>query len=233
MPIPDEKARAWTRPEDYWPPRRVRRSGRPRSARLLPSAVEESAGESRPFLDVVPYAVLLLGLAVLAIAIMALAWPGRTVPQKEPEPVPVEVGTAPKGWMERGYNVAYRRDLAGTRDRHAVLGQVRTVRTGRDRHVDTVVHQQQRAPAQDRPQRDRQVVQVAAREVLLTQLHHVRAAVHRQRRDLLERTSAQSRTVGDQHEARLRPALHAGGRGHRCYPRAGAGTPSVGLLAEA
>ncbi|GAA3997291.1 hypothetical protein [Sphingomonas humi] len=101
MPIPDEKARAWTRPEDYWPPRRSRRTARQRSARLVPAVAEDTACETRPFLDIVPYAVLLMSLAVLAVAIIALAWPGRTVPQKEVEPAATEVGNAPKGWINQ------------------------------------------------------------------------------------------------------------------------------------
>lgn len=101
MPIPDEKARAWTRPEDYWPPRRLRRSGKTSIGRFRPPA--ESEKDTRPLLDIIPYAALMLGLAVMAIAIIALAWPGRTTRQVPAKPVPVEVevGTAPKGWIDR------------------------------------------------------------------------------------------------------------------------------------
>jgi hypothetical protein len=101
MPIPDEKARAWTRPEDYWPPRRSRRSGKASFNRFAPPAGSGPEREARPLLDIIPYAALMLGLAVLAIAIMALAWPGRTIRQAPTEAVPAEVGTAPKGWMDR------------------------------------------------------------------------------------------------------------------------------------
>lgn len=99
MPIPDEKARAWTRPEDYWPPRRLRRSGRSASRRFVPMPEEEKEPESRPLLDLLPYAALMLGLAVLAAAIIAMAWPGRPTPQTAARPEPVEVGLAPKGWI--------------------------------------------------------------------------------------------------------------------------------------
>ena len=102
MTIPDEKARVWTRPEDYWPPRRSRRSGRSSYRSFQPAAAnDDEATEPRPLLDIVPYVALMLGLAVLAVAIIALAWPGRTVPQPAPtrEPVEVEIGTAPKGWI--------------------------------------------------------------------------------------------------------------------------------------
>jgi hypothetical protein len=101
MPIPDEKARAWTRPEDYWPPRRPRRSGKTTITRFRPPS--EPAAEPRPLLEIIPYAALMLGLAVMAVAIIALAWPGRTVSQPAPKsaPVTVEVGTALKGWMDQ------------------------------------------------------------------------------------------------------------------------------------
>lgn len=102
MPIPDEKARAWTRPEDYWPPRRSRRSGKTPVNRFRPANGGESAGETRPLLDIIPYAALMLGLAVIAIAIIAMAWPGRNIGKAPPEPAPAsEVGTAPKGWIDR------------------------------------------------------------------------------------------------------------------------------------
>lgn len=102
MPIPDEKARVWTRPEDYWPPRRLRRSGRTSISRFRPPAEPER--EARPLLDIIPYAALMLGLAVMAAAIIAMAWPGRTPPPTaatRTEPVEVEIGTAPKGWIDR------------------------------------------------------------------------------------------------------------------------------------
>lgn len=101
MPIPDEKARAWTRPEDYWPPRRLRRTSRYASRPLGQITLPEPAEEPRPLLDIVPYAVLMIGLALLALAIIVLAWPGREAAQpKAPEPVVTEVGTAPKGWID-------------------------------------------------------------------------------------------------------------------------------------
>jgi hypothetical protein len=102
MPIPDEKARAWTRPEDYWPPRRSRRSGKNPVRLYRPPPSDERRGETRPLLEFVPYAALMLGLAVLAFAIIVLAWPGRTVsPPPAAQPVPAEVGTAPKGWIDQ------------------------------------------------------------------------------------------------------------------------------------
>jgi hypothetical protein len=103
MPIPDEKARAWTRPQDYWPPRRPRRSAGDAVQRYRPPPSDQRRGETRPLLELVPYAALMIGLAVLAIAIMVLAWPGRSVTanQRQEKPVTVEVGTAPKGWIDQ------------------------------------------------------------------------------------------------------------------------------------
>ncbi|WP_338501682.1 hypothetical protein V6R86_02215 [Sphingomonas kaistensis] len=102
MPIPDEKARVWTRPEDYWPPRRSRRSGRRSFKSFQPAANDDEEAAPRPFLDVIPYAALMIGLAVLAAAIIVLAWPGRPAPQpaQPREPIEVEIGTAPKGWID-------------------------------------------------------------------------------------------------------------------------------------
>ena len=44
----------------------------------------------------------MIGLAVLAVAIIVLAWPGRPAPQpaQPREPIEVEIGTAPKGWID-------------------------------------------------------------------------------------------------------------------------------------
>ena len=101
MPIPDEKARAWTRPEDYWPPRRPRRSGKSPVRLYRPPPSDERRGKTRPLLELVPYAALMFGLAILAIAIITLAWPGRMASQRQQNPVAAEVGTAPKGWIDQ------------------------------------------------------------------------------------------------------------------------------------
>ena len=104
MPIPDEKSRAWTRPEDYWPPRRLRRRSSKAAINTFASSRERAGppDEGRPLLGIVPYALLLISLAVLAAAIIVLAWPGRTVPQAPAAPVQSEVGRAEKGWINEG-----------------------------------------------------------------------------------------------------------------------------------
>ena len=102
MPIPDEKARAWTRPEDYWPTRRPARSGKPAKSRRRRGGDQGDPIEGgRPSLTFIPYVLVLAGLAILAVTIMIMAWPGR---RAAPPPPPahattVDVGTAPKGWL--------------------------------------------------------------------------------------------------------------------------------------
>jgi hypothetical protein len=104
MPIPDEKARAWTRPEDYWPTRRPARSGRPaKSRRRLPGDQGDPLQGTRLTLTALPYLAVLVGLAVLTVAIMMMAWPGRHSPPPTEPPAAAaaaEVGTAPKGWIQ-------------------------------------------------------------------------------------------------------------------------------------
>lgn len=55
----------------------------------------------RPLLGIVPYAMLMLSLGVLAIAIMMLAWPGNRLPAPAQAAVATETGTAAKGWFPR------------------------------------------------------------------------------------------------------------------------------------
>jgi hypothetical protein len=101
MSIPDEKARVWTRPEDYWPPRRPARSSRPaRERRRKADGHADPLDQPRLMLTTIPYAMLMVCLAFLAIAIMVAAWPGRHQAKEPARPVAAEVGTAPKGWLE-------------------------------------------------------------------------------------------------------------------------------------
>lgn len=101
MPIPDEKARAWTRPEDYWPTRRPARVAKTlKNRKHQPGYRGDPLDGGRPSLTTWPYAIMLACLAVLTIAIMIMAFPGRRAPTPPAEPVTVEVGTAPKGWID-------------------------------------------------------------------------------------------------------------------------------------
>ncbi len=103
MPIPDEKARVWTRFEDYWPSRRSARSGRSAASRRRNEARDRGDPTDSPRLSlgIIPYILLMIGMGVLAVAIMIVAWPGRRgeYPAR-PAPAPAsEIGTAPPGWM--------------------------------------------------------------------------------------------------------------------------------------
>ncbi|WP_344705442.1 hypothetical protein [Sphingomonas swuensis] len=63
----------------------------------------DPSDEPRPWLGVVPYALLMMGLAILAVGIMVVAWPGKQSPTKPPaaqKVTTIEVGTAPPGWLD-------------------------------------------------------------------------------------------------------------------------------------
>jgi len=96
---PRPGGRSWTRAEDYLPKRRSRRvPGRQLTAR--PSQPDIEPGHGRPLLGIVPFALLMLGLAVLAVAIAITAWPGRS-PVQAARAAATEAGTAAPGWLDR------------------------------------------------------------------------------------------------------------------------------------
>ena len=97
----DQKSTSWTRVEDYWPARRTAR-GRRSAANHRRSLAQrgETASQPRLTLSVIPYGLLMLCMAVLAIAIMATAWPGNRAQAEAELPRAAEVGNAPKGWLE-------------------------------------------------------------------------------------------------------------------------------------
>ena len=101
MPIPDEQARVWTRFEDYWPSRRSARSRRSAATRRRNAARGRGDPTDKPRLSlgIIPFMLLILGMGVLAVAIMVVAWPGRRG-QYPARPTPAaEVGTAAPGWI--------------------------------------------------------------------------------------------------------------------------------------
>jgi hypothetical protein len=51
-------------------------------------------------LSTIPFLALFAALAILAVAIMVIAWPGNQ-PQVETRPLPHEQGVAPKGWLQK------------------------------------------------------------------------------------------------------------------------------------
>lgn len=52
-------------------------------------------------LTALPYLVVLAGMAILAVMIMVMAWPGNRPAAPPPAPPAVEVGTAQKGWLQK------------------------------------------------------------------------------------------------------------------------------------
>jgi hypothetical protein len=90
-------ARKWTRPDAYVEAlirrRNSRRTRRPPRQRTEPET-------PRLLLSTVPFLVLLAALAVLSVAIMITAWPGRDRQPRPQKVVQLERGVAQRGWFE-------------------------------------------------------------------------------------------------------------------------------------
>jgi hypothetical protein len=99
---PPPAARAWTRIDDYLVHMRRRDAAARRRLRLEPRTEPE---RPRFVLSTLPFVALLSVLAVMTIAIMIAAWPGRERPVK-PHPAIHELGTAQRGWLQEA-----RRDM--------------------------------------------------------------------------------------------------------------------------
>jgi ferric-dicitrate binding protein FerR (iron transport regulator) len=88
--------RAWTRPEAYLGALARKRSFR-RAREDKPRTQPEAP---RLLLSTLPFLALIVLLAVLAVAIMIVAFPGNQ-PQPKPKQVPQqEKGVAQRGWFE-------------------------------------------------------------------------------------------------------------------------------------
>jgi hypothetical protein len=85
--------RAWTRIDDYIEPL-VRRA---RKRRRLKARTQPEA--PRLLLSTLPFVALLAALAVLAVAIMVIAFPGAQ-PQSRVRPPEHQQGVADKGWFQ-------------------------------------------------------------------------------------------------------------------------------------
>ena len=89
-------ARAWTRPEDYLGafarkhPFRKSRLNTPRTQPELPQLL----------LSTVPFLALIAFLAVLAVAIIILAYPGAQPQPPQKRSVQHEQGVAERGWFQ-------------------------------------------------------------------------------------------------------------------------------------
>ena len=89
-------ARSWTQPDAYLASlarRRTARRARDSGPRTEPEA-------PRFVLSTLPFLALMVGLAVLAVAIFAVAWPGGGTAERAAAPQANEVGTARKGWFQ-------------------------------------------------------------------------------------------------------------------------------------
>ena len=87
----------WTDPQAYIGAmarkrsyRRARGEDKPRSQPVTP----------RPWLSTVPFVALFAVLAILAVAMMIVAFPGSQPGPKPRRPAPHEQGVAPRGWLQ-------------------------------------------------------------------------------------------------------------------------------------
>lgn len=85
----------WTRVEDYLGAMARRRTER-RRRELKPRTQPEAP---RLLLSTLPFLVLIAAMAVLAVGIMIIAFPGAQ-PQPRPRPAGRQQGVAPKGWFQ-------------------------------------------------------------------------------------------------------------------------------------
>jgi hypothetical protein len=94
----------WTRPDDYLGALARKRSFR-RAREPKPRTQPE---RPRMLLSTIPFLALLTLLAVLAVAIMVVAFPGTQPQLKEPAAQAREQGVAPKGWFQEAQKEMHR-----------------------------------------------------------------------------------------------------------------------------
>jgi hypothetical protein len=88
--------RRWTRADDYlgaMARRRTARRERENRSRTQPES-------PRLLLSTIPFLALIAALAIMAVAIMVIAWPGSQ-PQPVPRQAQHEQGVAAKGWFQK------------------------------------------------------------------------------------------------------------------------------------
>ena len=90
-------AHRWTTPDDY-----LASLARRRTARRAREGKGRTQPETPRFsLSTLPFLALIVGLAVIAVAIFIAAWPGGSQPKRgTAAPVQNEIGTARKGWFQ-------------------------------------------------------------------------------------------------------------------------------------
>src|SRR5436190_14357719 len=87
---------SWTRPDAY-----VGALARKRSYRRAREDKPRTQPVSpQPWLSTVPFAVVLAALAVIAVAIMIVAFPGNQAQPKARKAIAHERGIAPRGWLQ-------------------------------------------------------------------------------------------------------------------------------------
>lgn len=93
---PPPPARAWTRIDDYLVHMRRRDAASRRRTLLQPRTEPETP---RFMLSTFPFVALIAVFAVMTIAMMIVAWPGKEQPVGQRTRAH-EIGTAPKGWFQ-------------------------------------------------------------------------------------------------------------------------------------
>ena len=87
----------WTRPDDYLGAMARKRSFR----RAREPKLRTQPERPRLLLSTLPFLALLSMLAVLAVGIMVIAFPGTQPQIREPTPAAKEQGVAQRGWFEK------------------------------------------------------------------------------------------------------------------------------------
>lgn len=85
----------WTRADDYLGAMARRRTAR----RKREPGVRTEPESPRLLLSTIPFLALIAALAILAVAIMVIAWPGSQPPPKQ-NSIAREQGVAAKGWFQ-------------------------------------------------------------------------------------------------------------------------------------
>ena len=86
----------WTRADDYLGALARRRTAR----RKREDRVRTQPESPRLLLSTIPFLALIAALAILAVGIMVIAWPG-THPMHAQSQAERERGVAPKGWLQK------------------------------------------------------------------------------------------------------------------------------------
>ncbi|MEP6982696.1 MAG: hypothetical protein ABI853_03520 [Sphingomicrobium sp.] len=95
---------SWTRPDAYIGALAIKRSYR----RAREGEPKSQSVPTRPWLSTVPFAAILTVLAILAVAIMFVAFPGNQPSPKPKQAAVREQGVAPRGWFQEAQKEMHR-----------------------------------------------------------------------------------------------------------------------------